>query len=57
MVVSFPTESGFNYDLEFQTQITASNWSVLTTVPGDGSKQSVRDPLSDTPRFYRVAAH
>lgn len=57
VVVSFPTESGFNYDLEYKTQLTAGNWSQLTTVPGDGSTRSVSDPLTDTPRFYRVAAH
>ena len=57
VVVSFPTEAGFNYDLEYKTQLTATDWSRLTTVPGDGSTRSVSDPLSDTPRFYRGAAH
>jgi uncharacterized membrane protein len=57
VVISFPTDSGFNYDLEYKTQLTASNWSLLTTVPGDGSTRSIHDPLADTPRFYRVAAH
>jgi uncharacterized membrane protein len=57
VVVSFPTEAGFNYDLEFKTQLTAGNWTLSTTVPGDGSTRSISDPLADTPRFYRVAAH
>jgi hypothetical protein len=57
VVVSFPTEAGFNYDLEYKTQLTATDWSRLTTVPGDGATRSVSDPLSDKPRFYRGAAH
>lgn len=57
VVLSFPTEAGFNYDLEYKTQLTATDWRRLTTVSGDGSTRSVSDPLSDTPRFYRGAAH
>ena len=53
--LSFPTQTGFNYTVQFKNTVTDANWQTLTTVPGNGSTQTVTDTLSHTQRIYRLS--
>lgn len=53
--VSFPTENGYSYQLQFKNNLTDPNWtSVGSAVPGNGSVQFVNDPIAGSSRFYHV---
>jgi hypothetical protein len=52
--ISFPSQSGFSYQVEFKTNFTDLIWSPLgSPVTGDGSIKTVVDPASGSRRFYR----
>ena len=55
-VLSFPSQAGVNYRVFYRTNLTAGNWTLLTTVLGNGAVKSVSDPAPGTGRFYRVTA-
>ena len=55
-VLSFPSQAGVNYRVFYRTNLTAGNWTLLTTVLGNGAVKSVSDPATGTGRFYRVTA-
>lgn len=53
--VSVATVSGRNYSLEFKDALTASAWTALPAVPGDGTVKVLTDPAATaSQRFYRV---
>jgi hypothetical protein len=54
LVLSFPTQTGVNYRVFYRSALTTGNWSLLTTVPGNGAVKSVTDPTTASPRFYKV---
>jgi hypothetical protein len=56
--VSFLTESGFTYTVQFKTALDDANWQdVPPTITGDGGVKSVSQPTAGQPaRFYRVRA-
>ncbi len=55
--ISFEGRSGWEYYLEYKDELTDAEWSVLETVAGDGSVQTVGDAIEDRPRrFYRIRA-
>jgi hypothetical protein len=57
VVLSFPTVSGFNYQVQYTTNLINTNWSLLgSSVAGSNIVESVSDPLNGTARFYRVQA-
>jgi hypothetical protein len=44
-----------NYALEFKSLITATNWSAITTNPGNGALRQLSDPAAPPSlRFYRA---
>ena len=55
-VLSFPTQTGVNYRVFYRTNLTAGNWTLLTTVLGSGVVKSATDPTTSTQRFYKVVA-
>ena len=55
--LTFSTQSGFNYTVQFKNNLTDAVWQTLSTVPGNGSNQTVPDPTTQTSRFYRVWVH
>ena len=55
-VLSFPSQAGVNYRVFYRTNLTAGNWTVLTTALGNGTFNSVSDPATGTSRFYKVSA-
>ena len=54
LVVSFPTEDSIAYHVEFKRGLADTNWSLLTTISGNGSPQSFTNPMTNTAQFFRV---
>jgi hypothetical protein len=55
MTLSFLTQLGFNYQVEYKTNLTDPGWiSVGSLVPGNGGLQSTDVPATDQNGFYRV---
>ena len=54
--LSFATQNGYNYTVQFKNHITDAVWTTLSTIPGNGSVQIVPDVSSQSSRFYRVSA-
>ncbi len=55
-VISFPTQPGVIYRVFYRDNLTAGTWSLLTSVPGDGTVKAVSDPSTAVMRFYKVVA-
>jgi hypothetical protein len=56
IAVSFPTQAGVNYRVFYRDDLSTGNWTLLTSVLGDGTVKSVNDPSSGARRFYKVVA-
>jgi hypothetical protein len=55
VVVSFPTTTGFNFQLQYKTNLTDPAWlPVGLPVSGNNGNQTISDPINLGPRFYRV---
>ncbi len=53
--LSFPTQAGFNYVVEWKGALTDGVWNALVTNPGTGSPITVpAETQPDAHRFYRV---
>ena len=52
--VSFATQNGSNYTLQYKTNLTDAVWQTLSTV---GLSQSIGDTMNQTSRFYRLYVH
>jgi hypothetical protein len=56
IVLSFPTDPGFSYQVQFKDNVTDSSWSNLgNAISGDGTVKSINDAATGSHRFYRVA--
>jgi hypothetical protein len=55
-LISFPTQQGVVYRVFYRTDIATGNWTLLTTVVGDGSVKSASDSSTDRQRFYKVVS-
>jgi len=53
--LSFPTQNGSSYTVQYKDNLTDDTWQTLTTLTGDGSIQTTTDPADQTQRFYRVS--
>jgi hypothetical protein len=56
VVISFPTLAGVVYRVFYETSLNSGNWTLLATVPGDGTVKSASDPVSGSPRYYKVTS-
>jgi hypothetical protein len=54
ILLSFPTQQGVNYQVEYKNALPGANWTPLTSLTGDGTTQVVRDPNNQGTRFYRL---
>jgi hypothetical protein len=55
MSVSFPTQPGYGYQVQYKTNLSDAVWLPLGgTIAGNGSAQSVNDVTGNGSRFYRV---
>ena len=51
--LSFPTQSGFSYQVSFKNDLTDSTWTPLgSPVAGDGTVKSASDSAAGARRFY-----
>jgi hypothetical protein len=57
MALSFPTQSGFNYQVSYKNDLASPAWNPLTDIPGDDTTKTVSDPSNDAVRFYRIQLH
>jgi len=54
--ISFPTQSGFSYQVQYKTNLVDVNWLPLgSPVAGNGSVQTIPDPIGSQQRFYRLS--
>jgi hyaluronate lyase len=56
IVISFPTQSGFNYQVQYKNDLMDAVWSPLGGVAGDNTVKSINEPATGHTRFYRVQA-
>jgi len=54
--LSFGTQTGLTYEVLYKAEITDPSWTLLQDVQGDGTIQSVHDPVSSSAGFYLVEA-
>ena len=56
LAVSFNSQSGFKYQVQYKTNLTDATWSALgTQIPGDGTVKVFNDStVTNAHRFYRV---
>jgi beta-glucanase (GH16 family) len=52
--ISVPTQAGFNYDILYTDDLTGNNWQLLGILSGDGTIQSITEPVVGTSQFYEV---
>jgi len=55
-VVSFPTLAGSFYRVLSNTSLTSGSWSLVGTVTGNGSMESVSAPVSGGVVFFKVVS-
>jgi hypothetical protein len=54
--ISFASQNGVTYTLEYKDALDANTWTVLAPVAGNGGAMSVTDAYASSPqRFYRVS--
>jgi hypothetical protein len=56
VVISFPTLAGLDYPIFYRDSLAEGEWTLLESVPGDGSIKSVSDPITAATRFYQLVA-
>jgi hypothetical protein len=54
--LSWNSVSGRDYTVQYKTDLANPVWSLLTTVPANGSTTATSDPITGAQRFYRVGA-
>jgi len=52
--ISFPTQTGYTYLVQWKSHLTDASWTLLASLPGNNAVQSVSDPSTVGSRFYRV---
>lgn len=55
-VLSFPTQSGFTYEVQYKNTLTDALWNPITSFPGDNTVKAFSDLAQGNTRFYRVDA-
>jgi len=53
--LSFSTQNGSNYTVQYKTKLTDAVWQTLTTISGNGATQVVTDTANQASRFYRLS--
>jgi hypothetical protein len=53
--LSFPTQSGLTYQVWRKFALTDANWTLISTVAGDGSVKTVLDGIVPGQGFYRLS--
>lgn len=53
-LLSFATESGRNYRIEYTDSLLPVSWQVLTNLAGNGAVITIPEPATNQQRYYRV---
>ena len=53
--LSFPTQTGHTYTVQYKVNLTDAVWQTLSSVSGNNAVQIVADPATQSRRFYRLA--
>ncbi len=53
--LSFPTQAGFTYTVQYKTNLTDVSWSTLTATNGTGATAVPTTTANNPRRFYRVS--
>jgi hypothetical protein len=53
--LSFPTQTGFGYTVQYKSKLTDTSWSTLTVTNGTGATAVVNTSANNTNRFYRLS--
>jgi hypothetical protein len=53
--LSFPTQTGFTYTVQYKTNLQSAAWTTLTTTNGTGSTAVVTSSVTGANRFYRLS--
>ncbi|HEV2395151.1 MAG TPA: hypothetical protein VG146_22600 [Verrucomicrobiae bacterium] len=54
VLVSVPTLAGVTYRVFYRNDLSSGNWTLLTTLLGDGTVKSITDSSTAAQRFYKV---
>ncbi len=54
--ISFATQQGVSYQVQYKDQISDATWTPLETIAGDGTAKTVSYPATAPLRFYSVQA-
>jgi hypothetical protein len=55
LVLTFPSQTGFTYTVQYSSNLGTNLWSSLLSTNGTGASITVKDPLtSQAGRFYRI---
>ena len=52
--LSFATQDGLTYEVLWKSDLAEPSWTLLEVVEGDGTTQTVLDPLASSATFYTV---
>jgi hypothetical protein len=55
-VFSFPTVANQSYTIEYKNSLTDPTWTIIGSVAGDGSLQTITNSANASERFYRVSS-
>jgi len=55
LALSFATQTGFTYTVQYKNNLTDATWATLGSVSGDGTVKSLNDTMTQSSRFYRLA--
>ena len=53
--LTFPTQSGKTYTVQYKSALTNGTWNTLTTTNGTGANAVVVDPTGGSQRYYRLS--
>jgi hypothetical protein len=54
--INIPTQPGATYRVFYRDDLNTGNWTLLTSIAGDGTTKSVTDSATAAKRFYKVTS-
>ena len=55
VAISFPTQIGFSYQVEYNNNLTSASWTPLGgLIPGNSAVQTITEPMAGGAGYYRV---
>ena len=55
VILSFPTQAGVSYRVLYRDDLIVGNWTILSTLTGDGTVKSMSVAPANSRRFYQLA--